>query len=212
VSPIKAGLPRNVEAEDGWRWRALRDCAQLESGHTPSRRRPEWWGGTVPWLALPDIRKLHGKYAYETSEYTNDEGLANSSARILPVGTVCLSRTASIGFVTLLGKPMATSQDFCNWICDRSKLNDEYLMYAFMASQAYLRELGSGSVHKTIYMPTIESFHVYTPDSVDEQRDIAASLGGRLKMADDLANKIKAQLADADRLPERLLAAAFRCQ
>ena len=43
----------------------------------------------MPWLALPDIRKLHGKYAYETMEKTNDAGLANSAARLLPVATVC---------------------------------------------------------------------------------------------------------------------------
>ena len=73
------------------RYAPLIELARLESGHTPSRRRPEWWGGHVPWLALPDIRKLHGKYAYQTSENTNDAGLANSSARLLPVGTVCLS-------------------------------------------------------------------------------------------------------------------------
>jgi type I restriction enzyme S subunit len=163
----------------------------------------------VPWLALPDIRKLHGKYAYETGEYTNDSGLANSSARLLPVGTVCVSRTASIGFVTILGRPMATSQDFCNWVCDKRKLNEDFLMFAFMASQSYLRELGSGAVHKTIYMPTIESFHVYAPNSVDEQAAIAHKLGSRLQAAADLQTKIKLQLADAERLAERFLTSAF---
>ena len=111
----------------------LRGLAQLESGHTPSRRHPEWWGGDVPWLALPDIRKLHGLVAHDTTEHTNDLGLANSSARLLPVGTVCLCRDASIGFVTMLGRPMATSQHFCNWVCDPDKLDAEFLMYAFMA-------------------------------------------------------------------------------
>jgi type I restriction enzyme S subunit len=35
----------------------------------------------------------------------------------LPAGTVCLSRTASVGFVTIMGRQMATSQDFVNWVC-----------------------------------------------------------------------------------------------
>jgi type I restriction enzyme S subunit len=130
---------------------------ERESGHTPSRRHPEWRGGDVPWLALPDIRKLHGKVGYETAETTNALGLANSSARLLPVNTVCVSRTASIGFVTLLGKPMATSQDFCNWICDRDKLDPEFLMYAFMASHEHLRELGSGAVHNDRIVPRLRA-------------------------------------------------------
>ncbi len=192
----------------GWQPYRLTDLARLESGHTPSRRRPEWWGGDVPWLALPDIRKLHGKHAYTTTENTNDAGLANSSARRLPVGTVCLCRDASVGYVTILGKPMATSQHFCNWICDPDQLDAEFLMYSFMASHDYLRELSSGSVIKTIYMPTIKSFHICAP-GVDEQRRIARTLRARLAAAEALSVGLKARLAEIERLPQRLLATAF---
>jgi len=206
-APISAN-PILPAAPNAWKWYALKNLARLESGHTPSRRRPEWWGGDVPWLALPDIRKLHGKYAYETAENTNDAGLTNSSARLLPVGTVCLSRTASVGFTTILGKPMATSQDFCNWICNPEKLDPEFLMFAFMASHEAIRELGSGAVHKTIYMPTIQTFHICAPE-IDEQRRIARTLHDRLAAAETLTARLKARLADIERLPQRLLAAAF---
>jgi hypothetical protein len=57
------------------------------------------------------------KVAQDTLESTNEQGIANSSARLLPEGTVVLSRTASVGFVTIMGRPMATSQDFVNWVC-----------------------------------------------------------------------------------------------
>jgi type I restriction enzyme S subunit len=200
--------PSETKADNDWRWHSLPNVARLESGHTPSRRHPEWWGGSVPWLALPDIRKLHGKCACETTEYTNDAGLANSSARLLPVGTVCLSRTASIGFVTILGKPMATSQDFCNWVCNPDQLDADFLMYAFMASQEYLRELGSGAVHKTIYMPTIKSFQICAP-AIREQRRIACVLRERLFAAESLQTSLESQLTEIERLPGRILAAAF---
>lgn len=161
----------------------------------------------MPWLSLTDIRKLHGRHAYETTESTNAAGLANSSARLLPVGTVCVSRTASVGFVTILAKPMATSQDFCNWICGPD-LDPEFLMYAFMASQDYLRDLGSGAVHKTIYMPAIESFHVCAPE-IGEQRRLARTLCDRLAAANELDQALRAQIDEIERLPQRLLAAAF---
>lgn len=204
---LSVGAPTK-SPRHGWRAHRLRDLARLESGHTPSRRRSEWWGGSVPWLALPDIRRLNGKIAYETAENTNHDGLANSSARLLPVNTVCLSRTASIGFVTLLGRPMATSQDFANWICDSSKLDPEFLMFAFMASQEYLRELGSGSVHKTIYMPTIESLHVCAPQ-IEDQRVIARTLRDQLSAAEELAAGLKERFINISSLPRRLLASAF---
>jgi type I restriction enzyme, S subunit len=205
-TPISAG-PRQLKPSR-WSGEPLLNLARLESGHTPSRRRPDWWGGHVPWLALPDIRKLHGKVALETTQTINDAGLANSSARLLPVGTVCLCRDASIGFVTMLGRPMATSQHFCNWVCDTERLDPEFLMYAFMASFDYLRELGSGSVLKTIYMPTIESFHVCAPP-IDEQRRIARTLRAQLAAAEALQTRLAERQAEIERLPQRILAAAF---
>jgi len=205
--PVRTG-PHLPYPSAGCRWIALRSLARLESGHTPSRRHPEWWGGDVPWLALPDIRKLHGKVAMHTTENTNGLGVANSSARLLPVNTVCLCRDASIGFVTMLGRPMATSQHFCNWICDPAKLDAEFLMYAFMASHDYLRELGSGSVLKTIYMPTIQSFHLCAPE-LPEQRRIARRLRERLAEAETLRSRLIERLQGIEQLPQRILASAF---
>jgi type I restriction enzyme, S subunit len=79
----------------GWKWRLLTSVARLETGHTPSRNRPDWWGGDIPWISLSDIRELDGRIARDTREWTNAEGIANSAARVLPAGTVVLSRTAS---------------------------------------------------------------------------------------------------------------------
>jgi type I restriction enzyme S subunit len=156
---IPPGLP---ESPRGWRWHKLNEIARLESGHTPSRLRPEWWGGDVSWISLTEIRALDGKWTESTNLRTNSEGIANSAARILPRGTVCFSRTASVGFVTIMGQPMATSQDFANWVCGE-ELDPEYLMYALIFSRKELLKLASGATHKTIYMPTLKNFHLCEP-------------------------------------------------
>jgi type I restriction enzyme, S subunit len=195
------------DAPDGWTWRLLTDAARLESGHTPSRRRPEWWGGDTPWIALPDIRALDGATAFQTGETINDGGLANSSARLLPAGTVCLSRTASVGFVTVMGRPMATSQDFVNWVCGRS-LNPWFLAYALMASRSWLREIASGAVHKTIYMPTLKALRICTP-GLEEQSRIVAHIErcrAEIGAARDAATAQKTAL---ETLPSAILTAAF---
>ncbi|WP_353268809.1 restriction endonuclease subunit S [Gemmatimonas sp.] len=103
-------VPRN------WSVVPLRSVAQLESGHTPSRQRPEWWVDcTIPWFSLADvwqIREGKADVVFETAEKVSELGIANSSARLLPTGTVILSRTASVGFSAIMGIPMATTQDF----------------------------------------------------------------------------------------------------
>jgi len=206
------GAPITVEEQDeapsGWSWRPITDVARLESGHTPSRRRPEWWGGDVPWIALPDIRALDGQIAYDTAEQTNEQGLANSSARLLPAGTVVLSRTASVGFVTRMGRPMATSQDFVNWVCG-PKLRPEYLTYALIASRPYLQAMSAGAIHKTIYMPTVKSFCVCLPPRSEQER-IVTKLDEIRANAASARRASVAQLAAIDALPAALLSAAFR--
>jgi type I restriction enzyme S subunit len=182
--------------------------ARLETGHTPSRRVPEWWGGDVPWLALPDIRELDGRVAYRTLETTNALGLANSSARLLPKDTVCLSRTASVGFVTVLGTPMATSQDFVNWVCGPD-LDPWFLANALISSRDYLRWLASGAIHKTIYMPEVESFEVCAPRTVAEQRRIVAGLNERRAALQGARAAAEAQLEELSNLESAIVRAAF---
>jgi type I restriction enzyme S subunit len=207
VIPLSAEHTKQP-APAGWRWILLTDIARLESGHTPSRYKPEWWGGDIPWLALPDIRNLDGKIATDTSEYTNEEGIANSSARILPAGTVCLSRTASVGFVTLMGREMSTSQDFVNWVCS-DQLNPHFLMYILQASRDYFRSLSEGAIHKTVYMPTVKAFSVCIP-SVSEQKRIADLLRKKLSIAESLCTKIAIELETIKSLPSALLRKAFQ--
>jgi hypothetical protein len=102
----------------GWRWALLGEIARLESGHTPSRREPSYWNeGDVPWLSLKDVRRIAGRYVYSTEDRPTQKGIDNSSARLLPKGTVAFCRTASVGKVAILGRDMATSQDFANWVC-----------------------------------------------------------------------------------------------
>jgi type I restriction enzyme S subunit len=196
-----------VTAPDGWSWIPLSKLARLESGHTPSRRRPEWWGGDIPWIALPDIREADGKELFDTAKTTNEHGLANSAARLLPKGTVVMSRTASVGFVTVMGSPMATSQDFVNWVCGPD-LDPWFLMWLLIASRSYLLGLASGAIHKTIYMPTVQSFCVCVPP-IDEQRRLVERLREKVFLLDSAAATLQIRRHEIESLQPAFLRAAF---
>jgi type I restriction enzyme, S subunit len=194
-------------APSGWSWRKLVDIATLESGHTPSRSRADWWGGSISWVSLTEIRSLDGKWVESTQLTTNEAGIANSSARLLPRGTVCFSRTASVGFVTILGKPMSTSQDFANWICG-AELDPEYLMYALIASRSELRAIATGATHKTIYMPELSSFVICSPTRTEQER-IVLVLKEKLATINRLCEALKQQERDIRDLPRQVLARGF---
>ena len=171
---LSVGRP-DRPAPPGWHWTALSDIARLETGHTPSRRHPEYWGGDVPWIGIRDATENHGRAIADTLQHTNGLGIANSSARILPANTVCLSRTASVGYVVVMGRPMATSQDFVNWVCSES-LDHRFLKYVLLAEKSAFLRFASGTTHQTIYFPEVKAFHVCLPP-LSEQRAIAHILG-----------------------------------
>src|SRR5262249_35825818 len=105
---------------------------------------------------------------------TNALGIDNSSARILPANTVCLSRTASVGYAVVMGRPMATSQDFVNWVC-YDDLEPRFLQYLLIAEGDDLLRFASGAVHNTIYFPEVKAFHICCPP-IGEQKRIVSVL------------------------------------
>lgn len=190
---VTKGLDPNVKMKDSgvewlgevpehWEVLQLRHTARLESGHTPSRSKPEYWVDcTVPWFTLADVWQVRSgeqKYVSETSEMVSQMGLENSSARLLPAGSVFLSRTASVGFTGIMAVDMATSQDFAVWTCT-GELFNEYLYYVLLGMKPDFDRLMMGSTHKTIYMPDIEAIRIARPP-VDEQRGIVSVLSGQL--------------------------------
>ena len=129
----------------------------------------------------------------ETHQYISDLGLENSSARLLPAGTVCLSRTASVGFVVQMGVPMATSQDFVNWVCGPN-LDPNYLRYLLMSEQETVRRVAYGTTHQTMYYPDAKALHALLPH-LRQQRAIAEVLGA---LDDKIAANTRVALSSAE--------------
>ena len=185
-------------------WVLLTEVARLATGHTPDREREDYWNGDIPWISLTDIRSLDGAVASKTLQNVTPLGIDNSSAVKLPPGTVCFSRTASVGFVTMMGKEMSTSQDFMNWVCG-PMIDPIFLMWALITSRNRLLALSSGSTHRTIYMRVVEQFRVLLPP-IDLQREFAR----RVTAVEKLKTAQRAALAELDALFASLQHRAFR--
>lgn len=161
------------EIPETWELVNILSVAKLESGHTPSRDVQEYWYGDIPWVSLHDTKQLNVREINETNLNITQLGIDNSSARLLPKGTVVFSRTASVGHCVILGRPMATSQDFANYVCG-PMLNNRYLMHLFKWSQHVWSNLSEGSTHQTIYMPIFKKLQILLPP-VSEQIQIASA-------------------------------------
>lgn len=193
-------------------WDVLRTkfAAKLESGHTPSRQHPEYWVDcNIPWMSLADVWQLrNGRqiYIHETKEQVSKLGIANSSARLLPTKTVILSRTASVGFSGIIACPMATTQDFVNWICG-PRLQPEFLLYVFRSMKEEFSRLTMGSTHQTIYMPDVGQFVTPLPP-LNEQYEIVGYINKKTAKIDALIFKIHEAIKKLQEYRTALISAA----
>ena len=204
---LSVGVP-DGKAPMGWEWIALNELAEMGTGHTPSRRHSEYWGGDIPWIGIGDAAVHHGGVIFDTEQHTNELGLLNSSARLVPKGTVCLSRTASIGYVIVVGKPMATSQDFVTWTCERG-LDPNFLKLALMAEGTHIRRFGRGTTHTTIYFRELRALHICIPP-VNEQKRIVDKLERCFESIGKAITALDSVPALLTRHSESVLGAAFR--
>ena len=194
-----------------WREARLTLVSQLGSGHTPSRDRPEWWMDcTVPWITTGEVAQMRSdriEEITETREMISEAGLANSSATVHPKGTVVLCRTASAGYSAIMGKDMATSQDFATWTCG-PLLRPRYLLLCLRAMRRDLLErLAMGSTHKTIYMPDIEAIRVPLPP-VEEQDEIVERAWRQLHAIDRAVDAIEQHIGLLQERKQALITAA----
>ena len=214
-APMKpSGIEWLGDVPSHWTVMPIRLAAKLESGHTPSRNHPEYWEDCdVPWFTLADIwqiREAKAECIFDTKEKVSQVGLANSSARLLPKGTVMLSRTASVGFSAVMGVPMATTQDFANWICGPRLLPD-FLLYVFRSMAGEFRRLMMGSTHNTIYMPDIQSFRFVLPP-VNEQEQIVSHVRQLAASFDDLTAQAESAVQLLNERRSALISAAVTGQ
>jgi type I restriction enzyme S subunit len=200
--PMKdSGIDWLGEIPAHWEAANIRRFATMKTGHTPSRSVPEYWDDcTIPWFTLSDVWQLRDGtriYIEETAEKISELGLANSAAELLPAGTVIFSRTASIGFSGIMPCPMATTQDFWNWICG-PKLRPEYLLFLFRAMTQKFAEITNGSTHKTIYQPIAAGLEICVPPLAEQD-----AISAKLKTSMSAIDLVRSKVADSvDRLSE----------
>jgi type I restriction enzyme S subunit len=208
-SPIVIFESDQSSIPSNWHWKKLTGLAKLESGHTPRKSISEYWeNGDVPWISLQDIRLADGKEIFTTKYMPTQKGIENSSARLLPAGTVCFCRDISFGYVTLMGRPMSTTQHFANWLCNENLL-PKYLMYSFMDGRDFLAMSGQGTTVTTIYMPALKELKIATPP-IAEQHEIVRRVETLFAFADRLEARITTARNATERLTPALLAKAFR--
>ncbi|PSQ57073.1 restriction endonuclease subunit S [Halobacteriales archaeon SW_8_68_21] len=212
--------PTLTDIESSWidrvpkHWDVVRTrfVADLHSGHTPSKSNDEYWkDADIPWVSLADSDRIrHNDYISETEKYTNEKGLANSSAHILPKGTVVFTRDATVGLCSIIDQPMAVSQHIVGWVCG-SKILPEYLLNVLKSMDQEYDRLTRGSTISTIGMHDIEGFNTPLPP-INEQREIVDQIETETEQMWELTDQIEETIELLKEKRQALITAAVTGQ
>ena len=203
-----SGVPWIGKTPAHWDVKRVKWGARMESGHTPDKKVDAYWkDGDIPWVSLNDTGYLKNHDYIGVTEYcTNEVGLKNSSARLLPPRSVVLSRDATIGLCAITERPMAVSQHFVAWICSED-LTPEYLLYVFGSMQGDLERLAMGATLQTIGMPDVKTLTTPVPP-VDEQTTIVNHIRRECSRLGLLADRVQRAIDHLKELRAALISAA----
>lgn len=186
----------------------LDQVASRGSGHTPSKKRPEYWDGAVPWVSLADTARLDKGLVEASAKTITMEGVSHSAAVIHPAGTVILLRGSSVGKSAVLASNMAVSQDYVTWTCG-PRLNNWYLYYVLQSRKADLSRIAFGNTIKTIGLDYFRHVKIPLP-RVAEQKAIAAALMDADRLIATLERAITKKQAIRQGMMQQLLTGTTR--
>ena len=181
-----------MENKNEWRKVKLGDIGEIISGGTPKTSIQKYWNGDVSWLTPKDFSINYLKYWSRGERSITEEGLKNSSAKLLPKGTVLFTSRAPIGYVGISNKELCTNQGFKNIVVN-SENSNEFIYYLLKFITPQLVNIAGGSTFKEISATDLKNFEVYIPDSKPFQEKIAKILSNIDKKI-ELNNKINDNL------------------
>lgn len=150
------------------------EVAKVIAGGTPRSSINEYWNGDIEWATPADLGKHSGMYFSSSSRKITQAGLENSSAILLPSGSVLMSSRAPIGHLAINTVPMATNQG-CKNIIPGEKLNSIYLFFWLKNNMSYIQNLGVGATFKEISKKTVANINIPIPP-LEKQLDFAKNI------------------------------------
>lgn len=174
----------------------LGDICQIFTGGTPPRTKREYFGGGIPWVKITDM--LQG-VVVATDETLTEAGISNSSAKLLPSGTVLISIFATIGRTAVLDIEAATNQAIAGVVPkDTDQLEPRYMRYFLDSKHGELNRAARGVAQPNINQSILKALDIPLPSLSEQHRivDLLSRAEGIVRLRRE-AEKKSAQLIPA---------------
>lgn len=177
--------------EGDWKSVTLGEIAEMQSGGTPSSHNSEYYNGNIPFLSITDMTNA-GKYINSTIKSITEYGLANSSARIYPAGTLMYAMYASLGKCSITNIDVAISQAILGFSLS-NEIDREFLYQYLCNIESSIKCFGQTGTQTNLSKSIVEKFNILIP-TLSEQKlvgNLLSSLDSQISLQTQRLEKLK---------------------
>ncbi|NME32373.1 restriction endonuclease subunit S [Ligilactobacillus ruminis] len=151
-----------------WKQRKLGDVSEILGGGTPSTNHPEYWDGDIDWYSPAEI--LDQIYVKRSRRRITQLGYDNSSAKLLPPGTVLFTSRAGIGKTAILSQKSCTNQGFQSIVPHENELDTYFIFSRTNVLKRYGELVGAGSTFAEVSGKQMSAMNLMLPTTIQEQQ------------------------------------------
>ena len=197
---LTANKKRNTSS---WEQRKLGDIADIVGGGTPSTGNQSYWDGDIDWYAPAEIADQI--YANSSQKKITGLGYENSSAKMLPPGTVLFTSRAGIGKTAILTRKGCTNQGFQSIVPHRGELDSYFIFSRTEELKRYGELVGAGSTFVEVSGKQMAVMELMMPPTMREQQTI----GGFFQQLDHLITLHQRELEKLQNIKKSMLEKMF---
>ena len=194
----RAMVVSKAQIPEGWRLVRLGDVVRFKQGGTPSKARPEFWDGEIPFVTGADLRETRISRDNARSFLTN-EGLHSGATAICKEGELLLATRTRVGLVGIAAEMMGASQDI-TLLAPTDAADQSYLYRTLLNNADLLQQRSRGTTIQGVSREDIDSLPILLPP-LTEQQAIATVLDS----IDDAIEGAEAVIAATGQLRDSLL-------
>ena len=155
---------------DPWEQRKLGNIAEIVGGGTPNTNISAYWDGDINWYSPAEINEQI--YVNSSQRKISEQGYNNSSARMLPVGTVLFTSRAGIGKTAILSHEGCTNQGFQSIVPNPNLLDSYFIFSRTRELKQYGETIGAGSTFVEVSGKQMANMNLMMPSTIQEQKAI----------------------------------------
>ena len=144
------------------------DVSEIIGGGTPSTNHPEYWDGDIDWYSPAEI--LDQIYVKRSRRRITQLGYDNSSAKLLPPGTVLFTSRAGIGKTAILSQKSCTNQGFQSIVPHENELDTYFIFSRTNELKRYGELVGAGSTFAEVSGKQMSAMNLMLPTTIQEQQ------------------------------------------